>query len=497
MRETGRVFDGAAAYDKAMSIDASSMTDTSSPVNPPAASGIDDLVARLRTTFDAGITKPYAWRIRQLKALRALLLENTPEIEGALIADLKKNPAEAQLTEIGFVLAEIENTLTNLKRWLRPKHVPTPLLIAPASATTVREPLGVVLVIAPWNYPVQLLLVPVIGALAAGNALVAKPSELAPKTSAVFARLFARYFDTRAVAVVEGGVPETTEVLKQRFDHIFYTGNGRVGRIVMQAAAEHLTPVTLELGGKSPVYVDDTVDLSIVAHRVAWAKFMNAGQTCVAPDYLLATPAVAAALEPLLVEVIAEFYGADPATSDSYGRIINDSQFTRLTGLLEGETVVTGGDSDARTRYLAPTVLHDVSRDAAIMAQEIFGPILPIVTVDSLNDAIGHINAGDKPLALYVFSNSKAVRRRFITGTSSGALAFGVPAAHLLVQGLPFGGVGASGMGAYHGERSIDVFSHEKAVLSKILKPDTFNLVYPPFTQKKDAFIRGFLRKLI
>ncbi|MEF2975834.1 aldehyde dehydrogenase family protein [Subtercola sp. YIM 133946] len=484
-----------------MSIDASpaeAVADARTPdasVAPPR-DDVGALVARLRSTFEAGRTKPVAWRIRQLKALKALLLENTPEIEAALITDLAKNPAEAQLTEIGFVLAEIEHTLANLTRWLRPKRVATPLLIAPSSAKTVLEPLGVVLVIAPWNYPVQLLLVPIIGALAAGNALVAKPSELAPATSAVFAKLFARYFDQRAVAIVEGGVPETTELLKQRFDHIFYTGNGRVGRIVMHAAAENLTPVTLELGGKSPVYVDDTVDLRAVAHRVAWGKFMNAGQTCVAPDYLLASPAVAAALEPLLTEVIAEFYGPDPATSDSFGRIVNDAQFERLTGLLAGETVVAGGESDARTRYLAPTVLHDVDRTSAVMAQEIFGPILPIVTVDSLNDAISYINAGDKPLALYVFTESKAVRRRFITGTSSGAIAFGVPAAHLLVQGLPFGGVGASGMGAYHGERSVQVFSHEKAVLSKILKPDTFNLVYPPFTQKKDAFIRGFLRKL-
>ncbi|UFS60122.1 aldehyde dehydrogenase family protein [Subtercola endophyticus] len=481
-----------------MSIDASPVAPEThrSAVADAALRDIPGVVTQLRATFDAGLTKPYAWRIRQLKALKALLLENTPAIEGALLADLAKNPAEAQLTEIGFVLAEIEHTISNLKSWLRPKRVPSPLLIAPASAKTVREPLGVVLVIAPWNYPVQLLLVPIVGALAAGNAVLAKPSELAPATSAVFAHLFEQYFDSRAVTIVEGGVPETTELLKQRFDHIFYTGNGRVGRIVMQAAVENLTPITLELGGKSPVYVDDTVDLRVVAHRVAWGKFMNAGQTCVAPDYLLTTPAIAAKLEPLLVEVIAEFYGSNPAQSDSYGRIVNDGQFERLTGLLAGEDVVTGGDSDARTRYLAPTVLRGVSRDAPVMAQEIFGPILPIVTVNSLDDAIAHINAGDKPLALYVFSDSKAVRRRFITGTSSGALAFGVPAAHLLVQGLPFGGVGASGMGAYHGERSVAVFSHDKAVLSKSLKPDTFNLVYPPFTHKKDAFIRGFLRKL-
>ncbi|CAN5181576.1 aldehyde dehydrogenase family protein [soil metagenome] len=447
-------------------------------------------------TFDQGVTKPYSWRVRQLKALRALLVEGTDEIERALLDDLRKNPAEAQLTEIGFVIAEIDYTLAHLRKWLRPTRVATPLLIAPSTAKIVAEPLGVVLVISPWNYPVQLLLVPIIGAIAAGNAVVAKPSELAPATSRVFASLFRRYLDNRAVAVVEGGVDETTALLGERFDHIFYTGNSRVGRIVMRAAAKNLTPVTLELGGKSPVYIDETVDLKVAAHRIAWGKFLNAGQTCVAPDYLLATPQVARALEPLLAHVITEFYGVRPEESDSYGRIVNDAQFSRLTGLIEGEAVVTGGESDARTRYIAPTVLSGVSRTAPIMQQEIFGPVLPIVEVSSVNDAIAFINAGEKPLALYVFSESASTRRRFTTQTSSGALAFGVPAAHLLVPGLPFGGVGESGMGAYHGRRSFDVFSHQKAVLSKILKPDTFNLVYPPFTLKKDAFIRGILRRL-
>ncbi|QWT23495.1 aldehyde dehydrogenase family protein [Subtercola sp. PAMC28395] len=457
---------------------------------------IPDVVDRLRSTYERGVTKPYAWRVSQLRALRSLLIEGTAEIEAALLADLRKNPAEAQLTEIGFVIAEIDYTLARLRRWLRPSRVSTPLLIAPSTAKTVLEPVGVVLVISPWNYPVQLLLVPIIGAIAAGNAVVAKPSELAPATSAAFASLFRRYLDNRAIAVVEGGVDETTVLLNERFDHIFYTGNSRVGRIVMRAAVKHLPPVTLELGGKSPVYVDETVDLKAVAHRIAWGKFMNAGQTCVAPDYLLATPQVARALEPLLAEVIAEFYGDHPEQSESYGRVVNDAQFGRLTKLIEGETVVTGGQSDARTRYLAPTVLSGVSRAAPIMQQEIFGPILPIVEVTGLADAIGFINAGEKPLALYVFTESASARRRFITQTSSGALAFGVPAAHLLVPGLPFGGVGESGMGAYHGQRSVEVFSHRKALLSKNLKPDTFNLVYPPFTQKKDAFIRGFLRKL-
>ena len=461
---------------------------TAIPVSP--------VVPIVRSAFEQGVTTSLAWRIRQLKALKSMLIERSSEIEDALFHDLGKNPAEAQLTEIGIVIAEIEHTLAHLRGWLRPKRVAVPLALAPASASTMLEPLGVVLVIAPWNYPLQLLLAPVAGALAAGNAVVMKPSELAPATSALMAELIPQYLDSRAVAVVEGGVEQTTELLAERFDHIFYTGNGAVGRIVMTAAAKHLTPVTLELGGKSPVYVDDTVDLAAAARRIAWGKFMNAGQTCVAPDYLLATADVAERLVPHLVDAIAELYDGDPRSSSSYGRIINEKQYTRLLGLLEGQTVLTGGRTDDRSRYIAPTVLGDVDRSSPVMSQEIFGPILPIVTVGGLDDAIAYIRAGEKPLALYAFTNSRTAAKRILTETSSGAVGFGVPVAHLSVTGLPFGGVGESGMGNYHGRRSIETFSHEKAVLSKRLAPDTLKLVYPPFTERKAGFIRGLMRKL-
>lgn len=464
------------------------MSTTEVPTSP--------VVPALRTAFDDGVTRPLRWRTEQLKALRRLLDERSAELEDALFHDLGKNPAESQLTEIGILLGEIDHTLKHLRGWLRPRRVAVPLAIAPASAATMLEPLGVVLVIAPWNYPLQLLLAPAIGAIAAGNAVLLKPSELAPATSALVAELVPQYLDTRAVAVVEGGVEVTTELLAERFDHIFYTGNGTVGRIVMTAAARHLTPVTLELGGKSPVYVDDTVDLAATARRIAWGKFMNAGQTCVAPDYLLATPEVAHALLPHLVDAIAELYDGDPRSSSSYGRIINEKQYTRLTGLLEGESVLTGGRVDDRSRYIAPTVLGPVARDAPVMQQEIFGPILPVVEVTGLDDAIRFIAGGEKPLALYAFTNSKAAAKRILTETSSGAVGFGVPVAHLSVPGLPFGGVGESGMGHYHGRRSVETFSHEKAVLSKRLAPDTLKLVYPPFTAAKDGFIRGLLRRL-
>jgi aldehyde dehydrogenase (NAD+) len=458
---------------------------------------IGQTVEALRTAFDSGATKPVSWRTSQLRALRRLLTERAQELEEALSADLAKNPTESQIAEIGFVVGEVDHMLRHLRRWLRPKRVAVPSALLPATASTMLEPVGVVLIIAPWNYPVQLLLAPLVGALAAGDAVVLKPSELAPATSAAMARLIPQYLDPRAVAVVEGAVEETTELLTHRWDHIFFTGNGRVGRIVAAAAAQHLTPVTLELGGKSPVYVDDSVDIPAAARRIAWGKFMNAGQTCVAPDYILATASVAARLADALRVAVRELYGDDPSTSRDYGRIVDDRQFARLSGLLDGAgTTVVGGSSDPRTRYLAPTVLTDVPRDAAVMREEIFGPILPIVPVADLDDALRFIRAGDKPLALYAFTERAAVRRRILTETSSGAVGFGVPAAHLAVGGLPFGGVGESGIGAYHGERSLRAFSHEKAVLAKRLAPDTMKLIYPPYTDGKDRFARGLLRKL-
>lgn len=453
------------------------------------------VVERLRGAFDAGTTKPLAWRRGQLRALRRLLVEGGPELERALAADLGKSAAEAQVSEIGLVAAEVDHALRHVRRWVRSTPVSVPYTVAPASARVVPEPLGVVLVIGPWNYPVQLILAPLVGALAAGNAVVVKPSELAPETSAALAGLIARYLDRRAVAVVEGGPETTTELLAQRVDHIFFTGGGAVARIVARAAAENLTPTTLELGGKSPVWIDDTVDVEQAARRLAWGKFMNAGQTCVAPDYVLATPAVAARLTSALGRAIASFYGADPSASADYSRIVADRHVERLAGLLEGQNPAIGGTVDRTSRYVAPTVVDGVGLDAPLMAEEIFGPILPIVHVSGVDEAIRVIRSRDKPLALYVFSSSREVERRFLRETSSGAVGIGVPSAHLLVPGLPFGGVGASGSGAYHGKRSFDVFTHEKAVLRKPLTPDTIALVYPPFTGRRESLIRRVIAR--
>ncbi|MEU3708529.1 aldehyde dehydrogenase family protein [Streptomyces catenulae] len=465
---------------------------TAEPAPAPTADAAAT-VARLHATFATGRTKPLAWRKAQLRALRRLLVEEEDACTAALHADLGKSATEAYTTEIGFTRHEIDHTLRHLDRWLRPRRVPVPLALRPARARTVREPLGTVLIISPWNYPLQLALSPLVGALAAGNTAVVKPSELAPATSALLAERLPQALDPRAVAVVEGGVPETTALLEHRFDHVFYTGNGTVGRIVMAAAARHLTPVTLELGGKSPALVEPDTDLATAARRIVWGKFMNAGQTCVAPDYVLAVGEAGPALEPHLTAAIREMYGPDPARSADYGRIVNGRHHDRLTALLTDGRIVTGGDHDRDRRYLAPTVLADVDPDAPVMREEIFGPILPIVRVPDLDAALAFLTVRDKPLALYAFTDSPTTRRRLTTETSSGALSFGIPTAHLTVPGLPFGGVGESGQGGYHGEHSLDTFSHTKAVLDKPLRADPLRLVYPPFTARKSRILRRFL----
>ena len=440
----------------------------------PASPSLDPaaLVSRLRATFAGGRTRPLAWREQQLTQLRSLFTEHREDIADALYADLRKPRSEAYTTEVDFPVREIDHTLAHLEEWLSPQPLASGALAGlpeGSTAGTQYEPLGTVLIIAPWNYPVQLLLVPLVGALAAGNAVVLKPSEITPATSELIARLIPEYLDTDAVAVVEGGVPETTALLAQRYDHIFYTGNGAVGRIVMRAAAEHLTPVTLELGGKSPVFVDRGVDVAAVATRLAEAKFRNAGQTCVAPDYVLTDPDTASVLAKELRTAVERVFSADPKSSETYGRIVNERHFDRVSALLGSGTTAFGGQSDRDDVYIAPTVLTDVRPDEPVMREEIFGPVLPIVNVDGLDEAIAFINDRDKPLALYVFTESGTTRERIAAETSSGAVGYGLPLAHLTVSDLPFGGVGESGMGSYHGRYSMETFSHRKAVLAKPL----------------------------
>ncbi len=456
---------------------------------------IPALVDHVREGVARGGLATLDQRRTQLHQLRRFLVEEEPRIVAALAADLGKPAIEAYTTEIGFTIGEIDHTLSNLERWNRAQKVRLPLTLRPGTARLVPQPLGTVLVIAPWNYPVQLLLAPLVPALAAGNGVVLKPSEVAPATSDLIAEALPRYLDERVVVVVPGGVAETTVLLEQRFDHIFYTGNSTVGRIVMRAAAEHLTPVTLELGGKSPAIVTRDADLEVTARRIAWGKFVNAGQTCVAPDYVLVEDPVHDELLEALRTAVRAMYGDDPKASADYGRIVNERHHDRLTGLLDAggfERVVFGGDRDRDDRYLAPTVVAGVDPAARLMADEIFGPILPVLRVPDLDHAISFVTARPTPLALYVFSRDDGVVDRVVRHTSAGGVTVNHTLLHLAAPDLPFGGIGPSGMGAYHGKAGFDVFSHAKPVLHKPFRPDP-SLMYPPYGRVKQAILRRAL----
>jgi aldehyde dehydrogenase (NAD+) len=461
------------------------------PAQAPLAA-IPTLVAKLRLGFDGGRTRPVELRLEQLARLRRMLVEHEDEIIAALHADVGKPSLEAFVAEVAYTLSEIDLVRKRLRSWAKPERVRTSLLAQPGRSRVIREPLGVVLVIGPWNYPFQLVVGPLVGAIAAGNCAVVKPSEVAPATSTLLATRLPQYLDPSTVAVVEGGVAETTALLKERFDHVFYTGNGAVGRIVMEAAARHLTPVTLELGGKSPCIVDERVDLDVAARRIVWGKFYNAGQTCVAPDYVLAHTRVAERLIERMKDTLLDFYGNDPKASPDYGRIVNARHHRRLTKLLEdgksGELAV-GGEADEAARYLAPTILRRVPEHAPVMQEEIFGPILPVIEVDNVDAAIAFVNARPKPLALYVFSSDDDVQEQVIGRTSSGGATVNHTWMHLAVPDLPFGGVGQSGMGAYHGRRTYETFSHRKAVLVKPTFLDP-TLMYPPYSEAKKKIVR-------
>jgi aldehyde dehydrogenase (NAD+) len=449
----------------------------------------------LRTTFEGGRTRSYEWRHAQLGGLRRMLVECEGELVDALRTDLGRPVMEAFAADIGHSKMELRQLQSHLKAWMRPKKVRMPITVAPAKGWIQPEPLGVVLVIAPWNYPVQLLLEPLAAALAAGNCVVAKPSELAPACSAAMARLLPRYVDPEAVIVVEGGVEETTALLDQRWDHIFFTGSTAVGRVVAAAAAKHLTPTVLELGGKSPTYVHASADLDVAARRIAWGKLLNAGQTCIAPDYVLADREIRDRLVDKLQGQITQFYGAEPKSSTSLGRIVNERHTRRLQGLLDqgAGTVVTGGQVDLDARYVAPTITLDPSPESPVMQEEIFGPILPVLAVDGPAEAKAFMTARPKPLALYVFAGDDAVVTDVVDNVSSGGVCINQTLMHFLPADLPFGGVGDSGMGAYHGKAGFDVFSHQKSVLKKPTRPD-LKMLYPPYKPRMEKLVRQILK---
>ncbi len=453
---------------------------------------IADTVSSLRTTYNSGKTRPLAWRKQQLEALVRMMEDNEAAFSAALKADLGKPDVEGFITDIAFVTSEVKAMIKNLTKWNKPQRVPTPLVAMPAKSQLIPEPLGVVLIIAPWNYPIQLLLVPAAGAIAAGNTVVMKPSEVSPTVSGVLARLVPQYLDTTAVSLIEGGVPETTELLAQKFDHIFYTGNGKIGRVVMAAAAVNLTPVTLELGGKSPVIIDKSANIEVAARRVAWGKWLNAGQTCVAPDYVLVDSSVEAKFVDALRTSITDFYGENPHTSDSYGRIVSPRHFDRLVSLMTGGTPIIGGESAAADRYVAPTVLGNINLDAPIMQEEIFGPLLPIIGVKDTNEAIEFITSRDHPLALYVFAENSSVVNEVLERTTAGGVTVNGTLLHLTSPHLPFGGVGESGMGGYHGKSGVRIFQHMKPVLKRGTKIDP-KISYPPYTERKLKLFRKVL----
>jgi aldehyde dehydrogenase (NAD+) len=433
----------------------------------------------------------YQRRVELLNSLKAVLIKDQAQIGEALKKDLGKCSFEAWSTEIGFLTGEISDFVKDLPSLMSPEKVATPLTMQPGASFIYNEPYGVVLVLAPWNYPVQLAFSPLIGAIAAGNRVVIKPSEMTPHCAQIIADVVSQVFTQNEVQVVLGGVEETTQLLKEQFDYIFFTGSTAVGKVVMRAAAEHLTPVTLELGGKSPCLIDESANLAVAAKRVAWGKWMNAGQTCVAPDYVLIPKKLEASFLSEMKKAIEQFYSTTPQQSPDYGRIVNERHFDRLVKLMADAEIVCGGQHDRTERFIAPTILRGVNESHPIMQDEIFGPLLPILTYEKLDEAISFIKKRNKPLALYLFTQNKDSEKKVLESVSFGGGCINDTVIHLANSELPFGGVGPSGMGAYHGKLSFETFSHKKAVFKQTTMVDV-PVRYPPYKGKE-----GLLKFLI
>jgi aldehyde dehydrogenase (NAD+) len=455
---------------------------------------IASLVKEEHSYFKSGATLDVSFRREQLERLRGMIRSNQDRIQEAVYEDMRKPPFEMFASETAFLLAEVDYALKKLACWTSPAKVPGPLAFFGADCRVYPEPYGVALIVSPWNYPFMLLFAPLIGAMAAGNCCVLKPSEISPCSSHAIAELVSETFDPRYIAAVEGGMEVNTPLLEQEFDYIFFTGGTVVGQEIMKAAAEHLTPVTLELGGKSPCIVDEHVRLRYAARRIAFGKWLNAGQTCIAPDFLFVHRDIKPRLLEELKHAVRSFYGADPQRSRNYARIIDSRHFERLSGLLGEGNIVIGGESDASDLYIAPTVIDEPGWDARVMRDEIFGPILPVFAYRDLDEAIEVVNSRPKPLALYFFSLDKERQRRILRETSAGGVCINTTMLQESTQTLPFGGVGNSGMGAYHGKASFDTFSHYKGVLDQRLPLDM--VLRPPYPDSK-VFNRILQRLLI
>lgn len=448
----------------------------------------------LRQYFDSGITRPYAGRRQQLLALQQALMEHEEEIHRALYSDLRKSPEEAYGSETGLVLSEIRYTLKHLRKWMRPRRVPTNLVNLPSSSRIYRDPLGVVLIVAPWNYPYQLSLLPLAGAIAAGNTVVLKPSELAPATAAVIEKIVTLVFPPEYVRVVQGeGAVVVPALLRSfRFDHIFFTGSVAAGRAVYQLAAEQLTPVTLELGGKSPTVVDSDADLATAARRIVLGKFTNAGQTCIAPDYLLLHEDIKDRMLQQLQGTIRQFYGDDPQKSYDYSRIIHERRFDTLVRYLSQGKIISGGQHDRRDLFIAPTLIENVGLDQPLMTEEIFGPLLPVYTYRTMEEALAIIHRHPGPLAFYLFTRDKGRQQDWMERLSFGGGCINNTVWHFANPYLPFGGTGNSGIGAYHGKYTFETFSRAKPVLRTPVFIDPA-IKYPPFKGKL-KWLKFFIR---
>lgn len=469
--------------------------DTQEKVKSP-----DEYVVTARNAFKSGKTRDYSFRLQQLKNLRRFVEENVNKINEALHTDLGRPKMETNVLEITLLRNEFNEFISSFNKWVKPQRQPKSFANIFDTVEIRKDPYGVVLIISPWNYPFLLSLVPIAGAIAGGNCVILKPSEIGVASTRLLAEVLPNYLDSDCYQIYPCGVAETTSLLQHKFDYIFYTGSTRVGKIIYQAASKHLTPCTLELGGKSPTYIDETADIEKTTKRVLFGKLANAGQTCIAPDYILCPKDVEKKFVECAKRLLKNWYGTDPKLSPDFGRIINENNFKRLVSYLDsGNNIAIGGKFDKEQRYIEPTILTGVSINNPIMQEEIFGPILPIVNVDSIYAAIDYINNNEKPLATYIFSKNKQHIEYFLNNTSCGGVTVNDTLAHIAARNLPFGGVGNSGMGSYGFEKTVETFTHQKSVLIKCFNGivDKFILsnLYPPYTDKKEFIIKTLLKE--
>ena len=469
-----------------MTTEATETTQTAVNTPPTTAIAGPDVaktVARLRQTFATGKTRSVQWRKEQLLAMQRLMLENETKIADALDKDLGRSPFEAWLADVANTAGECEYAAKNVAKWMKRRHRLLEMSQLPGRGWVEYEPYGTVLIIGAWNFPFTLTLGPAVGAIAAGNTVVLKPSEVTPASSALMAELVPRYLDNDAIAVIEGDAAVSQELIAQGFDYLLFTGGTEIGRKVYEGAASHLTPVTLELGGKSPVIVSADADIPVAAKRIAWTKLINSGQICIAPDYVLAEAPIR---DKLVDEIKKAVTGFEAKNTEGGKRIVNERHFNRLTTALAATKgqVAIGGGSNASSLNIQPTVVVDPAADEPLMTDEIFGPILPVITVQNLGEAIEFVNSRPKPLAAYLFTKAKAVRERVIKEVPAGGMVVNHLLFHFATHKLPFGGVGPSGLGAYHGKFGFEEFSHAKSVLTKPTRPDIASFIYPPYTER-------------